>query len=105
MLPGAIAVPVDARGDDVADRAVLQALDCFDVAGLMMALQADADGKFFCLASSSASSIRRTPAASVASGFSMKMCLPALTAAAKWIGRKPGGVARITRSTPASRAF
>ena len=28
----------------------------------------------------------------------MKTCLPAATAASKWIGRKPGGVARITRS-------
>ena len=35
---------------------------------------------------------------STATGFSVKTCLPASIAAARWIGRKPGGVARITRS-------
>ena len=38
----------------------------------------------------------------MATGFSMKMCLPASTAASNCIGRKPGGVARITMSTPLS---
>ena len=40
----------------------------------------------------------RTPAGSTATGFSVKTCLPASIAAARWAGRKNGGVARITRS-------
>ena len=36
--------------------------------------------------SCAASSTARTPGASTATGFSMKTCLPASTAAAKWIG-------------------
>jgi hypothetical protein len=43
------------------------------------------------------------PGGSTATGFSVKMCLPAATAAARCAGRKPGGVARITRSIPAAR--
>ncbi len=39
------------------------------------------------------------PAESTATGFSTKTCLPAATAAARCTGRKPGGVARMTRST------
>ena len=35
---------------------------------------------------------------SAQTGFSMKTCLPAFTAASKWNGRNPGGVARITMS-------
>ena len=38
----------------------------------------------------------RTPTGSTATGFSMKTCLPASTAALRWIGRKPGGAARMT---------
>ena len=60
--------------------------------------------RFFFLASSLAAMKRRTPGASTAIGFSAKMCLPAFTAASKCIGRKPGGVARITRSAPLSIA-
>ena len=43
--------------------------------------------------------------AAVAIGFSMKQCLPASTTARKCNGRKPGGVARITMSTPLSISF
>src|SRR5580704_985727 len=43
--------------------------------------------------------MRRTPGPSTARGFSMKMFLPAWTAASKWYGRKPGGVTRIIKST------
>ncbi len=47
----------------------------------------------------------RTPGASVAIGFSQKTCLPASTAAFRWKGRNPGGVARSTTSTPLSKTF
>jgi len=39
------------------------------------------------------------PKESTHTGFSMKTCLPALTAASKWNGRNPGGVARMTTFT------
>ena len=52
----------------------------------------------FFFASSAVSSTLRTPGASTATGFSQKMCLPASTAAFRWIGRKWGGVVRITTS-------
>ena len=38
----------------------------------------------------------RMPGRSTATGFSVKTCLPASTAALRCIGRKPGGVARMT---------
>jgi len=60
---------------------------------------------FFFLASSLAARIRRTPGASVATGFSMNTCLPALTAASYCIGRNPGGVQSSTTSTPQVMAF
>ena len=41
--PQAAAVPVDAREQDVADRAVVQPLDRFDVARVVAPLQADGD--------------------------------------------------------------
>ena len=47
MHPRRLAVPVGAQRDDVADRAVVQALDGFDVAGLMMALEPDPDLEAF----------------------------------------------------------
>ena len=56
----------------------------------------------FCFASAPAARMRRTPGASVASGFSMKTCLPASTAASKCPGRKPGGWPMTTTSTPLS---
>ena len=103
--PHAGAVPIDASGHNVADRAVLQAFDRFDVRGLVMALQTDANGQIFLTRGLAAVSTARTPGPSTATGFSMKTCLPASTAAAKCTGRKPGGVARMTRSTPASMTF
>ena len=42
VKPWSLAVPVTAHRDDVADRAVMKALDAFDIAGAMMALQSDA---------------------------------------------------------------
>ena len=77
--PGTLAVPIDARGHDVADRAVLQALDRFDVAELVVALQADADGQVLLLRFFGGGQKRGAcPGASVATGFSMNTCLPAL---------------------------
>jgi hypothetical protein len=38
-------------------------------------------------------------------GLSQKMCFPAATAALRCMGRKPGGVVRITTSTPESSTF
>ncbi len=46
-----------------------------------------------------------TPGTSTATGFSMKRCLRASTTAAMCIGRKCGGVACSTRSTPESSSF
>ncbi len=43
LHPHAVAVPIDAHGGDVADRAVLKPLDGFEIAGIVMPLQADAD--------------------------------------------------------------
>ena len=48
---------------------------------------------------------RRMPTGSTATGFSMKTCLPAATQASKCCGRKCGGVARRTTSTPESMTF
>ena len=39
--PQAAAVPIDAGGNDVADRAVVQPLDGFDIARVVTPLQAD----------------------------------------------------------------
>jgi hypothetical protein len=61
--------------------------------------------RFFSLIFFADSITERTPAGSVAQGFSAKMCLFASTAAAMCIGRKPGGVARITRSMSVARTF
>ncbi len=41
----------------------------------------------------------RMPTGSTATGFSMKMCLPASMAALKWMGRNPGGAAVTIRLT------
>ena len=57
------------------------------------------------MASSAAFITRRMPGPSTPTGFSVKMFLPAFTAASSIIGRKPGGVARITRSAPQSMTF
>ena len=40
----------------------------------------------------------RMPGPSTATGFSVNRCLRAATTARMWIGRKPGGVAKRTRS-------
>ena len=45
------------------------------------------------------------PAASEATGFSQKMCLPLLTAYSNCWGLKPGGVAMTTTSQSTSIAF
>ncbi len=47
-------------------------------------------------AASAVASTERMPGPSTATGFSVKTFLPAATAASRWVGRKPGGVARIT---------
>ena len=60
---------------------------------------------FFSLIFFADSMTDRAPAASVATGFSAKTCLPASTAAAIWPGRKPGGVARMTKSTSDAITF
>ncbi len=43
MQPGSRAVPIGAHGDNITNRAVMEAIDGFDVAGLVMTLQADAN--------------------------------------------------------------
>ena len=58
--------------------------------------------RFFSFAALAALRTRRTPGASTATGFSMKTCLPCSTAYSKCSGRKPGGVAWTTTSTPES---
>ena len=59
----------------------------------------------FRFASSALARTERTPAASVAMGFSRNACLPAATAAWKCCGRKPGGVVSSTTSTPEAITF
>ncbi len=56
----------------------------------------------FASPSCTVSSTWRTPGASVAIGFSQKTCLLASIAARRCVGRKPGGVASSTTSTPLS---
>ena len=51
---------------------------------------------FFLLASSATSKQVRMPGPSTAIGFSVNTCLPAATAARRWVGRKPGGEASTT---------
>jgi len=43
MFPWTLAVPIATHGCDVADRAVMQPLEGFDITGMMAALQADCD--------------------------------------------------------------
>ena len=45
------------------------------------------------------------PGASTATGFSQKTCLPASMAAFRCMGRKCGGSARSTTSTPLAISF
>src|SRR5947208_1710835 len=59
----------------------------------------------FRFASSAFARTERTPATSVATGFSRKACLPAATAALKCCGRKPGGVVSRTTSRPEPITF
>jgi len=60
---------------------------------------------FLAAAASLVSSTERMPGASTATGFSQKTCLPASMAALRCLGRKWGGSARITTSTPLSITF
>ena len=46
----------------------------------------------------------RMPTGSTATGFSMNTCLPASTAAFRWIGRNPGGAAVTMRLTPGTES-
>ena len=96
-LPQDALVPVAAAADDVADVAAVDALHRLEVAGLVAALGAGHDGEALLLGLFvGASSTLRMPGPSTATGFSVKRFLPASTAASMWIGRKPGGVARMT---------
>ena len=60
---------------------------------------------FFACAAFCDSITERMPGASVAAGFSQKMCLPASTAAFRCAGRNPGGDASSTTSTPLLMTF
>ena len=72
---------------DVADRAVMQALDGLKVAGLVMALEADADLEVLPLrlfgGGEELADARRVGG----DGLLAKTCLPCFTASSKWIGR------------------
>ena len=96
----AVRRPNSPQAEQLADRARPEPLDRLDVDRIDAVLQATATFRFFFLASAPAARMRCTPGASVASGFSMKTCLPAVTAASKCSGRKPGGWAMTTTSTP-----
>ena len=80
-------------------RPVVDPLHALEVAGLVAALGAgdDARGPSSWPPRAAASTLRM-PVPSTATGFSVKRCLPALMAASMCWGRKPGGVASITRS-------
>ena len=84
------AVPVDARADDVADRAVVELLDGFDVPRVVVPLQADADHQVLLLGFFVGGQDAAHAGASTATGFSMKMCLPAFTAASKCMRAEAG---------------
>ena len=94
--PDLPAVPVALGVEDLADRAVVDALDRLAVARVVPALRAGGDAEALSAASSPARITRRTPGTSTAAGFSMKTCLPASIAAIRCCGRKCGGVARMT---------
>ena len=96
-MPDGVAVhPIRAHRRDIADRPALDAFDGFDVTGVMPALRAGGDLEALDFASAAAAYMMRAPGPSTQTGFSVKMCLPAATAALKCAGRKPGGEARMT---------
>jgi hypothetical protein len=83
--PDAAAIPIHLTGDDLADDVLLlDLLEGFDVAVLIAALKADDDLEVLFVCDFGHSCTLRTPGASTATGFSMKMFFPALTAASKW---------------------
>ena len=89
--PWGVAVPVNASRNNITYGTVLKPLDGFDVARLMVALQSST----LRFSSWPLQLLPRpfAPGASVATGFSMKTCLPCFTASSKWMGLNPGGVA------------
>ena len=97
--PDAAAVVVGLQRVNVADLAVVDALDRLLERGSRSAgtgrRRRTGSSAF---ASSQVSSTRRTPGASTATGFSAKTCLPASTAACRCSGRKCGGVQSSTTS-------
>ena len=64
------------------------------------ALGARDDGQLLGLGHLGGGHDRADAGPSTPTGFSVKRCLPASIVAAMWVGRKPGGVARMIRSAP-----
>jgi len=91
-------VPERAAIHDVADRAILHALDRFEIAGLVPALETHADLEVLLLRFLG----RREHAANAVRvhrhRLSRKACLPCRTASSNIIGRYVGGVAQTTTS-------
>ena len=76
------AVPVGPQEHELADGAVVDPLDGFDVVGRVAALEADAHLEALLLGQLVGLHELRKPGASTQHGFSMNTCLPALMAAA-----------------------
>jgi hypothetical protein len=84
------AVPLDHAALDLADGSGIDERLVAQVAGLVAALGAGDDGQALGgLAFSPVAMTERAPTGSTATGFSMKQCLPASTAAAKCSGGMP----------------
>ena len=84
-------VPVAAAGRDVADFAAVDALHRFEVAGLVAPLRAGDDRAGpFPWPSRRLPARRGCPGRRCRRGFSVKMFLPAATAARRWIGPEAG---------------
>ena len=106
MVPERAGVVAGLDGQDVADRAVVDAFDRFALRPIVALAEAGDDRQILLRrASSAVSSTLRTPGASTATGFSQNTCLPAAMAAFRCAGRKWGGVARITTSTSVANSF
>ena len=100
LVPSAAPVVVGEERDDVADRAVVDAPDGLPEAVVGTEAEAGDDREPLRLRQLAALQHGVDAGASTPTGFSAKTCLPASTAARRWIGRKCGGVQSSTTSTP-----
>ena len=101
--PAAAAVVVGEERQDLADRPVVDAPDGLAEAVVVAEAEAGDDREPLRLGQLAALEHGVDAGASTATGFSAKTCLPASTAARRWIGRKCGGVQSRTTSTPLSK--